>query len=194
MTGNRRRQDSTETLWVLLQTTYTWFECDTVLISNSLRPLLIAQKFKELILSQFFLLKVSAGVLEVKKQPTIRRWSQQGFMSMGCKLGSTMEYFHYSNPLPASKKKKKLSLSPIPPLLTLQLDLSPVTVANLGWQRACGERRLERKEGGGKNCTSPKNFLWNLQEQCRSREVLFLGSLECVAGKCGCYMCPGFER
>lgn len=73
MTGNRRRQDSTETLWVLLQTTYTWFECDTVLISNSLRPLLIAQKFKELILSQFFLLKVSAGVLEVKKQPTIRR-------------------------------------------------------------------------------------------------------------------------
>lgn len=71
-----------------------------------------------------------SGVLEVKNQPK-RDEANRGFKSMGCKLDSNMEYFHYSNALPVSTKKK-LCLSPIPPLLTLQLDLSPVTVANLG--------------------------------------------------------------
>ena len=104
---------------------------------------------------------------------------------MGCKLGSNMEYCCYSNPLPVSTEKK-LCLSPIPPPLTLQLDLSPVTVANLTeglWGEKAGTKRRWR---GKKKLYIPKKTLLKV---CRSsavsqrRVVLFLGSPEVCEGK-----------
>ncbi|KAG7240297.1 hypothetical protein INR49_027108 [Caranx melampygus] len=48
------------------------------------------------------------------------------------------------------------------------------------YERACRERRLERKEGGGKKLYIPKNFPQSVQEQRHSLEgvVLFLDSPE----------------
>lgn len=99
--------------------------------------------------------------------------------------------------------KKNLCLSRVPSLLTLQLDLSPVTVDNLGWQRACRERKLERKDGGEggnkknnkKKTVHPpekKNFRRSFQVRCRSQGegeggvILHLGS----PGVCGARVQP----
>lgn len=77
---------------------------------------------------------------------SVQSFCQCGFKSMGCQLGFSVEYFPFF-------LQKILCRSKIPLLLTLQLDLSSVTVANLGWQR---ERWLERKESGGKKRTKQK--------------------------------------
>lgn len=65
--------------------------------------------------------------------------------------------------------------SPFPPSLTLRVDLTPVTVANLGWQIVWRESRWKETKVGGKGKKLYiQNFPQSLQEPFCSPEGLVL--------------------
>lgn len=103
---------------------------------------------------------------------------------MGCKLDSSMEYLQT---LSWSHKKQKLCLSPIPFLLTLQLDLSPVLWLILADRGPAGRESWKERKVEGKT-VHPRKKLSSKSARAMpfSQEedvLLLLGSREVCGGK-----------
>jgi len=178
----------------------SWFQSDVDWFSNS-----DLCSFNNCSSEQRYCLSFSSSVcLESnnnKKQPKVdedwdANWTPTWNTSISQKPSSCL-----------NNNNKKHSQSPIPLLLTLQLDLSPVSVANLGWLGG-GERSWrepKRRRGGGDCTSSGKNF--SPHEVCRSKRrsreaggsppgllLLLLLRRRLWEWRGVRYMCPGLER